>query len=168
MEKVIFVTDRFGAKVLFDEGGLIGKFKNTNNNIVTGDDGIMRRDSKTKELWVMVLDNEDKIKRAKAYPGFGTAFNIVAKEPVYNTLNNLRTLQEPQPEVHTAPSMSDVERKTMQAEMKRYGILYGVICKKGGEYLKDADPQLIAEFEQIKERMGIVEEVTSQPELSSV
>lgn len=168
MSKTVFVTNQFGSKVLYDDLGLIGKFKDSYSNIVTGDDGIKRRVGDS--LWFMVLENEQLIERAKNYPGFGIMFNTTDQEPVWNTLKNLRTIQDPNsPAAQGKPIQADVDakvekevdsyKKQMAADMKRYGILYSNICKAGGAYMKDADPVLIAEFEQLQVKLGIKEDI---------
>lgn len=165
----VYVTNQFGSKVLYDDLGLIGKFKDSYSNIVTGDDGIKRRVGDS--LWFMVLDNEKLIERAENYPGFGVMFNISENEPVWNTLKNLKTIQDPNsPAAQGKPTIqADVDakvekevdslKKQMATDMKRYGLLYSNICKAGGAYMKDADPVLIAEFEQLQVKLGIKEEI---------
>lgn len=172
MEKTVFVTNQFGAKVLYDDEGLLGKFKDSHSNIVIGDDGIRRRVGDS--LWYMILEDEKLIERAKKYPGFGTMFNITSNEPVWNTLQNLKTIQDPNsPAAQAKPIQADIEaqadkkiesiKKQMAVDSRRYGLLFSTICKAGGGYLKDADPVLIAEFEQLKAKLGI-EEAEAVPE----
>jgi hypothetical protein len=168
--KTVFVTNQFGAKVLFDEKGLIGKFKNSNNNIIKSDDGILRRSATTPNLWYMVLDDEDKIERAKRYPGYGIMFSESKNEPVFNTLGNLRTLSDPNAGVPNGKTIIPADevkgdasigfeeyRKQMAKDSRRYGDLFSEICKAGGEYIKGANPQLIAEFEQLQIKLGVIE-----------
>ena len=164
----VFVTNQYGAKVLFDSKGLIGKFRNSNNNIVTSDDGIKRRNPNTPELWYMILENEDKIQRAREYPGFGKMFDETKDEPVWNTLGNLKTLGDPSKAKEQKPVIqADVEaklkdnseeiKKQYATKSRRYGELFSLVCKSGGEILKNADPMLVAEFKQLQVELGISE-----------
>uniref|UniRef100_A0A6M3XSK4 Uncharacterized protein n=1 Tax=viral metagenome TaxID=1070528 RepID=A0A6M3XSK4_9ZZZZ len=163
MNKVIYVTDQFGGKKLFDKKGLIGKFQDSYNNVIAGsDDGIKRRVGKA--LWFMTVDedNKDLIKRIENYPGYGITFKRYDKEPVYHTLNNLRTLQAPNTGIPNDMHKTLLEQEKMKnaeliADSKRYGILFSKICKAGGAYLEGANPELIKEFETLKQKLGISE-----------
>lgn len=175
--QVVFVTNQFGAKVLYDDKGLIGKFSNSNNNIMVGDDGIPRRNSKVPELWYMVLHNEELIERARKYPGFGKMFNETNEQPVWQTLGNLRTLQDPssanaQTQKKSSPIEADAKaiaekesaefKKSMVAKSRRYGELFSLVCKAGGDIRKDADQVLVAEFKLLQEELGITEKVNQE------
>ena len=53
----VFVTNQYGAKVLFDSQGEIGRFRDSYNNVIQGaDDGIKRRAGNA--LWYMILEND--------------------------------------------------------------------------------------------------------------
>lgn len=170
MNNVIFITDQFGDKKIYDNKGLVGVFKDSYSNVIKGDDGILRRTGRS--LWYMILSDPDKIERAKNYPGFGTSFKLSENEPVWNTLGNIKTLQDPnsmaanmgkmkaditQQVTKTLKADIEAERKQLAIDSKRYGELWSQICKAGGGYLKDADPNLIAEFETLRVKLGIKE-----------
>ncbi len=158
MDKAIFVTDHLGAKHLYDHLGLIGKFQNTSSDIITTDDGIRRHDVKKPQVWVMVLTDPDLIARARAYPGFGRTFREVESEPLINTMKNIKTVNDPNNPQYTQAAEQkdfDKEKAELKAKSQRYGSLFSQICKAGGEYLKDADPTLVAEFEKLKLDLGI-------------
>jgi hypothetical protein len=172
MQHTVFVTDQYGAKVLYDNEGLIGKFKDSYSNVITADDGEKRRVGKS--LWFMVLDEADKIERAKSYPGFKKMFNIHEGEPVWNTLGNIKTLADPNAasaidvgriqaniEAKKDKEMEDIKNQ-LAIDTRRYGELFGLICKAGGDYLRDADPELIAEFEKLQVKLGIKELVVEE------
>ena len=177
MNNVVFVTNHLGPKVLWDLKGKIGTFKNTNNNVTTADDGVLRRDMKIPGIWCMVLTDPDRIQRMKDYPTFGKDFNITSKEPVWNTVNNLRTLKDPNAasainaDQIKADIMADQQKKQEDFEekqkqdavdMRRYGNLWSEVCKAGGAFLADADPVLVTEFKELQEKLGINEEVTAE------
>ena len=165
----IFVTNELGPKRLYDDEGLIGIFKDSYSDVIAGkDDGIKRRQGNS--AWFMELDDEKKIERAKKYPGFNVHFHIYEGKPIWNTLHNLKTLQDPNSansinvqqlkndlQSENAKNLEEI-KKQMAADSKRYGELFGLVCKAGGEYLKDADPALVAEHKALKEKLGIVEE----------
>ena len=161
MDKAIFVTDHLGAKHLYDHLGLIGKFQNTSSDIIKGDDGIRRHDVNKPQIWVMTLTDPELIKRARAYPGFGRSFREVENEPLFNTMKNIKTINDPNnPQYIQQADLQknfDKEKADLKAKSQRYGFLFSQICKAGGEYLKDADPALITEFEALKVDLGITE-----------
>ncbi len=177
MNNIVFVTNQQGPKRLWDKDGLIGKFKNSNNNIVTPDDGVPRRDMRVDAIWYMVIDADrdaDKVERAKKYPGFGTSFNITDEEPVWNTVSNLRTIQDPNAASAinanqikadvVAEQQEELENQKRQnaTDMRRYGILFSKVCKAGGAFLADADPKLVEEFKQLRDKHGITEEPVAE------
>lgn len=171
----VFVTNQFGAKQLWDKEGFIGEFRNSNNNVIVADDGIKRRDSRTPELWYMTLSDPELINRAMKYPGFGKMFNVTDKEPVWNTLKNLKTLSDPNAASAVASQTKAIEAD-MEAKVKagvesgkedlkniykeksrRYAYLFSQVAKKGGAIMKDADPVLVNEFKELQEFLGIDE-----------
>lgn len=161
-EKVVFVTDQFGPKKLWDKEGLIGEFKDSLSNVVQSDDGIKRRVGQS--LWYMVLSDSAKIERAKSYPGFGVAFKVTTDEPVWNTLGNLKTTDDPnsaqanigQIKANLAKEL-DEEKKQIQTDSRRYGELFAQVCKAGGGFINGANPALVEEFKQLQIKLGIVE-----------
>lgn len=166
--RAVFITDEFGPKVLLDKDGLIGNFTNTNINIVKGDDGIKRRVG--KQLWTMVLTDDALIERVKKLPSFDKSVKLSDNEPVYNTLNNLKSLSDPGVSmVQNMESLQNKMREDNEAEFKeeklklvtktkRYGELFSLVCKAGGGFLKDADPVLVQEFKDLQVDLGIVEQ----------
>ena len=56
-----------------------------------------------------------------------------------------------------AKEQMKAEREQNAADMRRYGQLFSQICKAGGDYVTNADPQLIAEFENLQKKLGIKE-----------
>lgn len=178
MNRAVFVTDQFGGKKLYDDLGLIGEFRDTYSNIVQGDDGIKKRIGKA--LWVMTLDNPKKIERARNYPGFGTSFKEVDKEPVFKTLNNIRTLTDPNAynaeAVKKAVDENDKEKqklardlaiaerdkKQLAQDSRRWAELYSLLLKSDGNYKANANPELIAEFEKLNEKLGLAKEVSEK------
>lgn len=181
----VFVTNQFGAKQLWDAEGFIGKFENSNNNIIIADDGIKRRDSRTPELWYMVLSDAGLIERAKRYPGFGKMFNITEQQPVWNTLNNLKTLSDPNAASAVTNKSKEIEadqeakikkgiesgkedlKNVYKEKSRRYAQLFSLVAKKGGAIMKDADPVLVDEFKLLQEELGI-EEMADEPEEEAV
>ena len=173
--RAIFITNQFGPKRIYDDEGYIGEFKDTFTNIIRGvDDGIKRRAGDA--MWVMVLTDPGKIERIRKYPSFlKGAIKEVEKEPVYKTLNNVRTIQDPNSAssiLSEALAKNDIEKAKLEKELaiaqsekqkmaqysRRYGELYSKIIKADGGYRNSATPDLIQEFEDLKERLGIVEE----------
>ena len=174
--ETVFVTKRLGGKVLYDEEGLIGKFKNTNNDLVQGDDGIKRRDMKKENIWFMVLEDPNKVERAKKYPGFGISFNITQNKPVFNTLNNLKTFAGTTgfPSIDKEGLKSEVKKELaseiqeekikLAAASREYGKLYGELHKLGGALRKDADPVKVARLKELEEQLGIKEKAEVKEE----
>jgi hypothetical protein len=166
--RAVFITDEFGPKELWDKEGLIGRFTNTNINIVKGDDGIKRRVG--KQLWTMVLTDDAIIERVKKLPSFNKSVMLSDKEPVYNTLNNIKSLGDPGASmIANIEQLQNKLRDDNQAELKeeklklvtktkRYGELFALVCKAGGVFLKDADPVLVQEFKDLQADLGIKEE----------
>lgn len=171
--RIIFVTNQFGPKVLYDDIGLIGKFKDAVSNVVQGDDGIKRRVGKS--LWYMILEKEELIERARKYPGFGVMFKETTTEPVWKTLDNIRTIQDPNSPAAvqankpieadikaTAERETESVKKAFAAKSRRYGELFSLVCKAGGEILKNADPVLVNEFKHLQTELGITETVEQE------
>ena len=166
--RVIFVTNQFGPHHMSDDEGLIGTFQNTHNNLMENEAGIKMRNPRVPEMWVMILTDPKKIERAKKYPGFGTSFNITSKEPVYNTITNLRSVSDPnafnnantesiRDAIDKANREKEEFKKQTAIDSRRYAILSSKLIKEGGKYRVDADPALIQEFEALKIKLGIEE-----------
>lgn len=165
VEKAIYVTDQFGPTELWDNEGFIGKFTDTNNNLIVSDDGIKRRNANIKNIWVMVLTDPALITRADKYPGCGLRFKRTDQEPVFHSMNTLKTLDDPNQNSKVTSLQEENSKLVQEKELvmqksRRYGKLYSQICKAGGEYIKDADPALIKEFEQLEQDLEISNEKT--------
>ena len=166
--RAVFVTDEFGPKQLLDKDGLIGTFSNTNINIVKGDDGIKLRVG--RQMWVMILTDDALIERVKKLPSFDKSVKLSDKEPVYNTLNNIKTLSDPGASmVANMEQLQNKMREDNEVELKkeklnlatktkRYGELFSLVCKAGGGFLKDADETLVQEFKDLQVDLGIAEQ----------
>jgi hypothetical protein len=171
MEKVkqkVFVVDRFSPKKFFDEEGFICEFQDSKNDIVETTQGLIRND-KVKNVWFCILTDPDKITRLKKLKSFGKTILEVDAVPLMNKVNNLTFTSDPNklsPE--TAQRMVDqkldeykkqvnLEKEQMLKDSRRYAELFSKVSKKGGGYIANADPTLINEFEQLKEKLGIEE-----------
>lgn len=164
--KAVFITDEFGPKEIWDKDGLIGRFTNTNLDVIKGkDDSIKRRVG--RQLWAMVLTDDSLIERAEKFPSFNRSFKRTEQEPVYNTLNNLKRLHDPNLATNTEELEKRLrkenedefvkEKTKLVSKTKRFGELYSLVCKAGGEFLKDADPVLVQEFKDLQVELGIKE-----------
>ncbi|MFA5715248.1 MAG: hypothetical protein WC998_05890 [Candidatus Paceibacterota bacterium] len=173
MGKVIFVTNRHGVKVLHDKEGLIGKFTDSKNDIVETDEGL-KKNSKIENIWFLAFDEEidtDKIARVRKLKSYGSSITETKNEITVAQLNNLRQTNDPNkmtPEVirkiasEEAKAQYDNDKRQYQIDMRRYGQLFSTICKNGGGYVKDADPALIKEFEELKAKHEIEEETVEE------
>jgi hypothetical protein len=173
MAKVIFVTNQHGAKILHDKDGFIGKFINSQNNVIETDEGL-KKNSKIENIWFLAFDENsdaDKIERVRKLKSYRSAITETKNEITVAQLNNLRQTNDPNkmtPEAirkiasEEATAQYDKDRKQYQADMKRYGQLFAQICKNGGGYVKDADPELVKEFEELKAKHEIEEEIVEE------
>jgi hypothetical protein len=180
MPRTIFITNRFGPKILYDKEGLIGKFTDTKNDILETNEGLIRNDM-IKNVWYMVLEDQALIDRVKATSSFqNKIIQETDSEPMIGKVNNLKSVSDPNaynPEAtkrmieESARKLNAennmklaAERKNMEAEKeqmiadsRRYAVLYSQITKKNGGYVANADPELIKEFEQLQQKLGIEE-----------
>lgn len=173
MGKVVFITNQHGAKILHDSQGEIGKFTNSQNNVVETDEGL-KRNSRIPNIWFLAFDEEkdaDKIARVKALKTYGSAITETKDEITVNQLNNLRQTDDPNrmnPESikkiasDQASKQYAEDRLEYKKAMRRYGQLFSQICKNGGAYIVGADPALIKEFEELKKKYDIDEEKTEE------
>ena len=164
----VYVTNEQNGHRLYDDEGFIGEFKDTYNNIMAASDGIRRRMPNIPNIWVLTLDDPKLIERIEKYPGYGTRFKKQDKEPVYSTMQGLKKIIDPNQanvEIMNNGIAKQVDEQVKAERIRitnlsrEYGILFSQICKAGGEFLKDADPLKIQRFQQLKEELGINEEI---------
>lgn len=167
-KKVVFITNRFGAKKLHDSQGLIGEFVDSKNDIIETEEGL-KKNAKIENLWFLAFDAEadaEKIERVRKLKSFGTAIQETDSVPIIGQINTLRATSDPNKVSAEAvlkiaeeqQKKFDSERGQLAKDSKRYGQLFAQICKNGGGYIANADPTLIAEFEDLKNKLGINEE----------
>ena len=156
--KVTFITHDNNAKELWDDEGLIGNFTDAKMNLQIADDGIARRVG--VGTWFMVLEDEKKIERVKKYPGFGTAFKVYEGAGISKVASTLRTLSDPNAAVQNNNAELDklkADKLQMQKDSQEYAVLYSKVAKSDGGYVKNAKPEDIARFEELKKKMGLEE-----------
>jgi len=164
MPKKIYVTDKLSPKVIHDNVGYLCTFINTKDNIIAMNEGLEKND-KMPNIWFVVLTDEEKIKRMESLKGFGTIIKEQSSEPIIGQTLNLRTavpggVNEAQIR-QQANKEAELKYKTDQDQMKkdvtRYGELFAIVGKNGGGTIKGAEPALVQEFKDLKEKLGIKE-----------
>ena len=160
MVKKIYVTDKLSPKIIFDdEGKHLCTFIDTKDNIIQMNEGLEKND-KLPNTWFVVLTDPQKIEKMEHLRGFGTIIKEVSSEPLIGQRLDLRVSvgSSQIDQVELKRSAEKAAREQTNKDMARYGQLFAQICKNGGSYMKDADPRLIQEFEQLKLKYGIEEE----------
>jgi len=175
-KKVFFITNKFGCKVLHDSEGKIGTFVDSKSDIIETDEGL-KKDSKKESLWFLSFDEDldaDKIERVKKLRSFkeGT-IQLTYTEVTVGQMNNLKSTTIPgqvnmdsvdklvTERVQQMSSENDrikKEHEQLMKDTRRYGELFALIGKNGGGTIISADPKLKAEFEELKNKLGIEEE----------
>lgn len=126
------------------DGSYICKFKPVEKNADGGGYG------------TFVTDNPEVIEKMEASPAYKVKFYKVAngKIPSYNPFKNMETVRiEKDGRIyfagHIAPGNQDM------GSAIRYGELKGLIFKTNGELRRDADEELVKEYENLKIELGV-------------
>jgi hypothetical protein len=145
-------TDR-GATKVFDAKGLILTFERQNLNLIKDASGNLVRTNKS-DSWICVINDEtevgkDLIERAKKLPGFikdatdnnfytSNGFRIIDKIPTSATISIIKTFVKE-------------DTTELKTKAKRLGFLESELLKKDGSYTASATPELISEYESLKQ-----------------
>lgn len=135
MKETIFLSTDKGATRVFDDKGLVLKFRRLNNNLIKNNAGDLMRTNESDD-WVCVTENEDLIKRAKAHPNFNKEFKIVDRLPSKRGA--------------TIAVSKPSENSLNVEDAIRLGELKAVLFKKDGKLVKNSDPELIKEYKSLQ------------------
>jgi len=128
-------TDR-GATKVFDDKGLVLEFERQNVNLVKNSSGELIRTNKS-DSWICVVEDKKIIERAKKHPKFEVEFKIIDKIPQNKSASIVKV------------SGSESVDKAI-----RFGELKSKLLKTDGSYVKNADEDLIAEYESLKDEFS--------------
>lgn len=156
MEMVYFLGSRRSPSILFDKEGKIGEFTNRGGTTSRQGDGTLVRND--DQVWIMEIPKSDtaRLERVKNYPGYGQKFKQVTEVPrtagKKNIVTGVSNLDQIKKEVEAE---KEAEYKVKLDKFKRYYSLEAKLLDKDGKPKKQADPEELKEFEQLKTELEI-------------